>query len=145
MRTLRFAVRLLGLLSVSASWLVSSAAGEEEGSKKRVVFIAGGPSHNYGAHEPYAGSMILANALRENVPQVEVEVVRNGWPEDDSVLDGAATVVIYADGGAGHPVIPHLERFDKLAEQGVGLMCIHYGVEVPKGEPGDKLLDWIGG
>ena len=32
-----------------------------------------------------------------------------------------------------------------LAKQGVGIVCLHYGVEVPKGEAGDKFLDWIGG
>ncbi len=30
-------------------------------------------------------------------------------------------------------------------DQGVGLACLHYAVEVPKGKPGDKFLDWIGG
>ena len=27
----------------------------------------------------------------------------------------------------------------------MGLACLHYAVEVPKGKPGDKFLDWIGG
>jgi type 1 glutamine amidotransferase len=30
-------------------------------------------------------------------------------------------------------------------DKGVGLVCMHYAVEVPKGKPGDKFLDWIGG
>ena len=30
-------------------------------------------------------------------------------------------------------------------DKGVGLVCLHYAVEVPKGEPGDKFLDWLGG
>ncbi len=29
--------------------------------------------------------------------------------------------------------------------RGVGLVCLHYAVEVPKGVPGDHFLDWIGG
>ena len=33
----------------------------------------------------------------------------------------------------------------KLMDKGVGLVCLHYAVEVPKGKPGDKFLDWIGG
>jgi type 1 glutamine amidotransferase len=32
-----------------------------------------------------------------------------------------------------------------MAKKGVGIGCIHYAVEVPKGEPGDAFLDTIGG
>ena len=51
------------------------------------------------------------------------------------------------DGGGGHPIIQqdHLETIQKLIDKGVGLVCLHYAVEVPKGKPGDKFLDWIGG
>jgi type 1 glutamine amidotransferase len=30
-------------------------------------------------------------------------------------------------------------------DKGVGLVCMHYGVEFPKGPAGDQLLDWLGG
>ena len=51
------------------------------------------------------------------------------------------------DGGGGHPIIQkdHLEIIQKLMDKGVGIACMHYAVEVPKGKPGDKFLDWIGG
>jgi hypothetical protein len=39
----------------------------------------------------------------------------------------------------------HLKEVDALARKGVGIACLHYGVEVPKGEPGDMFLKWIGG
>jgi type 1 glutamine amidotransferase len=42
-------------------------------------------------------------------------------------------------------VIPHLGQVDALAKKGVGIACLHYAVEVPKGEPGQRFLDWIGG
>jgi len=42
-------------------------------------------------------------------------------------------------------VLPHAEEFDKLMDKGVGLVCIHYAVEVPKGEPGERFVDWLGG
>ena len=50
------------------------------------------------------------------------------------------------DGGGGHPIIQkdHLDKIQKLMDKGVGLVCLHYAVEVPKGTPGDKFLDWIG-
>ena len=30
-------------------------------------------------------------------------------------------------------------------DQGVGLVCLHYGVETPKGKTGDAFLEWMGG
>ena len=38
-----------------------------------------------------------------------------------------------------------LETMGKLMRKGVGLVCLHYAVEVPKEKGGDELLDWIGG
>ncbi len=114
-------------------------------AKKKIVFIAGRPSHGYGEHEHNAGCTLLAKCLNENVPGVEAVVYKNGWPQDPHALDGAATVVIYADGGDANPAIPHLEELDKLLKRGVGLACIHYAVEMPKGAPGDAWLRWIGG
>ncbi|MDA1052268.1 MAG: DUF1080 domain-containing protein [Planctomycetota bacterium] len=121
-----------------------SAATKASGNK-RVVFVAGRPSHGYGSHEHYAGCVLLAKALQQGISNIDVEVVRDGWPKDESVFDGADCVVMYADGGGGHPVIPHLAKMDELADKGVGVVCLHYGVEIPAGEPGDHFLKWIGG
>jgi len=52
---------------------------------------------------------------------------------------------MYCDGGGGHPVNKNLEQVQKYANKGVGIACIHYGVEVPKGASGDSFLNWIGG
>ena len=68
-----------------------------------------------------------------------------GWPEDASAFDGVDCVVMYGDGGRGHMVMRHLDEMDALAKKGVGIVCLHYGVEVPKGPAGDKFLEWIGG
>lgn len=112
---------------------------------KRVVFIAGGPSHDYGSHEHYAGCRILADAIQKSMPQVKCEIIRNGWPKEDQILDTADSIVIYSDGGGGHPANKHLDRLEPLMKKGVGFVCLHYGVEVPKGEVGDKFLQWLGG
>jgi putative membrane-bound dehydrogenase-like protein len=114
-------------------------------AEKKICFMAGTASHGYGSHEHYAGCMILANALRENMPGYEIEVFRNGWPKNQAAFDGADAIVMYCDGGGRHPANKNLEQIDKLAKKGVGVVCIHYGVEVPKGEPGKRFLDWIGG
>jgi putative membrane-bound dehydrogenase-like protein len=113
--------------------------------KKKAVFIAGRDSHSSGTHEHNAGCTLLAMALNENVPEMQAVVYRDGWPEDPSALDNADTIILYADGGPRHPVIPHLEQVDALHKKGVGVVCMHYGVEVPKGEAGDRFLDWTGG
>ncbi|PQO40010.1 DUF1080 domain-containing protein [Blastopirellula marina] len=116
-----------------------------EDGKKKVVFVPGKPSHGWGQHEHSGGCHLLMIALMENVPNIEASIYPGGWPEDPTAFDNADAVVVYCDGGGGHLLNPHLAQFDELMKKGVGLACIHYGVEVPKGEPGDKFVDWIGG
>ncbi len=113
--------------------------------KIKVAFMAGTPSHGYGAHEHNAGCIMLAKLLEEAMPNVEAVVFQNGWPEDKTAFDDADTVVMYCDGGGRHPVNAHLEQLDRLAKKGVGVVCLHYGVEVPIGPSGEKLKEWIGG
>ncbi|GAA5127587.1 hypothetical protein GCM10023212_32730 [Luteolibacter yonseiensis] len=114
-------------------------------AKKKIVFIAGNPSHPPGEHEHRAGCMLLADQLNKSGLPVDAVVTTNGWPKDNSIFDGASAVVIYSDGGGGHPAMRQLDELKKLAKQGVGIGCIHYAVEIPKGEPGDTFLDLIGG
>lgn len=121
---------------------------DQAGAKKvgkKVVFVAGRPSHGYGAHEHNAGCTLLAKELQAAMPDYETVVQLNGWPQDQGIFDGADCIVMYCDGGGGHMVVPHLDEVDALAKKGVGIVCIHYGVEVEKGKPGDRFLDWIGG
>ena len=121
-----------------------AAAVKAEG-KKKIVFIAGRASHGFASHEHYAGCMLLAKCLNESGLPVETVVIKDGWPKDEKVLDGAATIVIFSDGGGGHPAMGHMDELEKLMKKGVGLACLHYAVEIPKGKPGDQLKDWIGG
>jgi tetratricopeptide (TPR) repeat protein len=124
----------------------SSRDGKANREKTRkVLFLAGNPSHGYGAHDHWAGCNLLAKSLKDSELPIETEVYRYGWPKDAKIFDGVDCVVIYADGGGGHPVNEHLAEMDALAKKGVGIVCLHYAVEVPKGSVGDKFLDWIGG
>ncbi|MAG54907.1 MAG: hypothetical protein CMJ83_01315 [Planctomycetes bacterium] len=111
---------------------------------KKVVFIAGRKSHGNGAHEHRAGCMLLAKRLAK-LPGFQAVVATEGWPEDESVFDGASAVVIYCDGGGRHMLNRRLDPFDKIMKRGVGLGTIHYGVETTKGAAGDKFLEWQGG
>ncbi len=51
----------------------------------------------------------------------------------------------YCDGGERHYLVNRLEEFDDLMYAGVGLVCLHYAVEVPKGPAGHSFLNWMGG
>ncbi len=113
--------------------------------KKRIVFVAGRKSHPFGQHPHNTGCLFLAKWLNESLAGVEVIVHRDGWPDDPSIFDGASAVVLFMDGGARHPILPHLSRVDGLMKQGAGLAVLHYALDVPKGEPGEMFLDWVGG
>ncbi len=134
---------LLTLLLLS---LVAFAPLPARAETKRIVMIAGKPSHGPGEHEHRAGLLLFQKCLA-TVPGIQVEVYTNGWPEDSAVLNGAAAVVIYSDGGLGHPALQadHLQRLAALMKQGVGLACLHYAVETTMEQGQQEFLDWIGG
>jgi type 1 glutamine amidotransferase len=113
---------------------------------KKIVLIAGRPSHPPGMHEFRAGMLLLQQCLAQT-PGVKAEVHTNGWPESAAAFDGAAAVVLYADGGGGHPAIRENRKqlLDELAKKGVGLGFMHYGVEVPADNGGAEFKRWIGG
>lgn len=137
-RRIVFAAALCSVLAGFASTTL--------GAEKKVLLIAGKPSHGPGDHEFRAGCLLLQKCL-EGVPGVTVQVHSNGWPVDAKAFDGAAAVLIFADGGGGHPAIQadRLKFVDELARKGVGVGFAHYGVEVPKGDPGEAMQRWIGG
>jgi type 1 glutamine amidotransferase len=147
-RLRRFTPFFVAIAVIAASFTV-------DGADKRIVLIAGKPSHPKGMHEFRAGSMLLQKAL-SGVKGVTVDVYTNGWPtktvdgvvvDDNALLDNADAVLIYADGGKGHPAIQrdHTKVLDALAAKGVGLGFAHYGVEVPAGPSGEAMQRWIGG
>lgn len=113
---------------------------------KRIVVIAGPPSHGPGKHEFRAGSLLFQRCLA-GFPGVQVEVYTNGWPADATVLPGAAAVVIFSDGGPGHPALQaeRLQQLGALIKQGVGLACLHYAVEPTVARGQAEFLDWLGG
>src|SRR5258705_468099 len=110
---------LLGLLITTAS-----------AADKKIVFLAGGPSHGPRQHEHRAGCLLLQSCLT-NVPGVMSVVYSNGWPDDPKAFDGVDAVVVYCDGGKGHLLLQgdRLKTIDELMDRGVGLACLHYGVE----------------
>jgi type 1 glutamine amidotransferase len=114
--------------------------------RKKIVMVAGRPSHGAGAHEFNAGTRLLEKCL-DGTPGVVAASYYNGWPADPTAFDNADTILLYMDGGSGHPVIQRnrLAEINELMKRGVGLCCAHYAVEVPKEKGGPDLTEWIGG
>jgi type 1 glutamine amidotransferase len=147
LRQTAFATVIVGVAAIATLPL--------RGADKRIVLIAGRPSHPPGMHEFRAGSLLFQKALSA-VPGITVQVYDGGWPskmvdgarvEDSSALDNADAVLIYADGRKGNPALQgdHTKVLDALAAKGVGLGFGHYGVDVPAGVPGETFQRWIGG
>jgi hypothetical protein len=129
------------ILLLAVGWGAGSFAAD-----KKIVLVAGRPSHGPGHHEHRAGCLLLQKCLNE-IPGITSVVHSNGWPQEAGAFDGAAAILFYADGGAGHPAIKpeRLQLLGDLMKKGVGLGCVHYAVEVPKDKGGPEFLDWIGG
>ena len=121
-------------------------ATSEAADKAKVVFISGKPSHGRLAHEHRAGNMILAKGLNESGLPIEAVVVPHyGYPKDESILNGADTIVVFCTGHGGHVLNPKLKQFDALMKKGTGVVMIHWATEAIKGDPGNKFLEWMGG
>src|SRR5437660_12862412 len=94
----------MNLLRSSILLILSAVAFTSQAAEKKNIIIAGPPSHGPGEHEHRAGCLLLSKCLNQ-VPGVTSAVYSNGWPTSDSVFDGADAVIIYSDGGDGHPAI----------------------------------------
>lgn len=136
--------RLLLNLALSLSLAAISPAADE---KKSIVMIAGKPSHGPGQHEHNAGVQLLTKCLKESGSPVDIKVHLNAeWPSPDE-LAKADTILIYSDGGGGHPALQgdHLAQLGKEMKRGAGFVCLHYAVEVPITPGGPEFTDWLGG
>src|SRR5260221_14748388 len=116
MKPLSLFSNLLALLAVLASAFTILAA------DKKIVLVAGGRGHGPGEHEFGAGCLLLKGCL-DKLPGLSSHVYSNGWPKDVAAFDGAAAIIIYADGGDGRRAIQgdRLKMLDELMKKGVGL------------------------
>ncbi len=113
---------------------------------RKLLMIAGTPSHGPGEHEFNAGTTLLHKCLAKT-EGLDARLHLNGWPKDESVFEGVDAIFLYCDGGAGHPFIQgdRLKKIDALMNRGVGLICAHFAVEVPKDRGGKEFQEWLGG
>ena len=115
-------------------------------AEKKVLLIAGPPSHGPGAHEHNAGIQLLQKCLA-GVPGLKTEIALNGWPKNPKAFDGADAIFIYADGGPRHIALQddHLAVLDRALRGGAGLGLLHFAVEPTKDKGQDEFLRWVGG
>jgi len=111
----------------------------------KIVLVAGRASHGPGDHEFFAGCAILMKMLQQT-PGVFPVMARDGWPKNPKTFENAKVVVFYMDGGGGHPILHkgHKDVVQKLIEDKVGFVNLHYAVEYPKSQSA-HVLQWLGG
>jgi type 1 glutamine amidotransferase len=114
----------------------------------RVVLLAGAVTvpDRVGHHDYLAGCMLLASLLGQT-PGVRPLVVRDGWPDDEGVFDGARALLVYSGGGRKLAFLQSPQRIARLqqaVDQGVGLVMIHQAVSYPP-EHARLASGWIGG
>lgn len=144
------ATLFLIIASISGTLMFSAPANAEPANaeSKKIVLMAGKPSHPPRMHEFNAGVQLMEKCLR-NEEQADVHVVLNGWPDDESILEDADAIIFFMDGGKRHEIVQEdgrrLELIDRLAKKGVGLGFMHFGVEVVADDAGAEMKRWIGG
>ena len=120
--------------------LLCSAVAEKHA---KIIFLHGGRSHASGDHEFKAGSHLLAKHLNKQSTVAVKAVVHAGWPKDESLIEDADAVVIYADGTS--VIRSGWGKMDQLVGKGTGLVLMHYAVH-PGIKEGEKYYTpWIGG
>lgn len=105
------------------------------GETKRILLIAGPPSHGWNQHEFPAGCELLAKCLNESGLDIEA-TVSLGWPEDPTAFESLHAIVLYSDGNDLHVAKGKAETLRSLRSRGIGFAILHYALE-----PGDTALN----
>lgn len=134
------------LLAAAVAAVVVAGCATARSPERKIVFVAGTPSHGPGEHEYRAGCLLLQKCLA-GVPALQTVVYSNGWPSDPHAFDGADAIVLSMDGSEGHALIQddHLQQLAPLMQKGVGLAAIHWAVEPTPAKGEKEMIDWMGG
>lgn len=126
--------------------LVVGGLSLEATETRRILFVAGPPSHGPGLHEFPRACDLLADALNRSGLPVRAEVSR-GWPADAAVVRGADTLVIYSDGLQDHVARGHGEALAERIASGRGLVVLHFALEPPPDDASLRaaLMEGVGG
>ncbi|MGY8673539.1 MAG: ThuA domain-containing protein, partial [Verrucomicrobiia bacterium] len=134
------------LLTFVVVALCTSGAGLSAAAKIKIALMAGGQGHGLGSHEWNTAALLIERYLENAYPEVDcVPYYHRQWPSDLSELQDSTAIIVIDSGGGGHPVARRLKEFKPLMDKGIGFACLHYAVEVPKGDAGDAFKEWLGG
>lgn len=138
----------LAMVCVLSSACIVSAQAQTTTEPTKIVLVAGETAKidKVGHHDYLAGVECL-KVLLSQTPNVQSVQVQDGWPEDESVFDGADSIVFYTDGGGKQAFLSPADRVStvqSLVDSGVGLVMIHQAVDFPA-EFAERAKNWIGG
>lgn len=148
--TIRFRVFILLLFF----WLAfhSAFAFELIKKEKRIVLIAGAKSHGPGEHE-YIKTVRLLKTMFDNsnvAKSIETDIVLNGWPQDERLLDSADLILTISDGQDGDLYAPvpfmlpgRMAVMEKQMKRGCGFATVHFSTFAPD-SLGKKIIEWGG-
>jgi len=137
------------LLIVSTLTLVFAAAAPAASAQEKttILLIGKQPDHPWGTHMYLHTLEVLSKCLRQT--EGVGTVISDLWPRDPSKLAGVKTIVVYADPGAELLLdSPHAAEFERLMNQGVGLVTLHWASTVRQtnlDRLGDRWMSYLGG
>ena len=139
---LNFAGLLFALSPEQSEVVLEALPADAKGAP--VLLIAGEPSNKAGQHEYFAGCTLLAKWLRQNPDVLPVQAA-NGWPKDETLIDRAGCIVVFADGGAKLPFLQpeRMARLGAAIKRGAGFVMLHQAVDVPNAVA-QEIGDWLG-
>jgi ankyrin repeat protein/type 1 glutamine amidotransferase len=132
--------RTAALLTLLITGGVSLLAAET----RKILFLAGEPSHGWNAHEFVAGSELLANCLNDSDLGIQA-VVRAGRMTSEDLKSTWDAVVLYTDGEDRHVAKGQTEYLRSHFDNGTGIVVLHYALEGADTEMNMFFLDSIGG
>lgn len=110
----------------------------EAAEKTKILLCYTKPDHPYRTHMYQFECELLAKCL-EQTPGVETAIAQD-WPEDESVLDDVKSIVYYSRPAGDIVLAPQRrDKFRKLMNDGVGLVCIHWAT----GSNEKNAPDWL--
>lgn len=138
----------LSLFMFCTTVQLTLAQSKQESTPCKIVLVAGETAKvdKVGHHDYIAGCKCLEAMLRQT-PGVSTVQVLEGWPADESVFDGASSVVFYTDGGGKQAFLSSPQRVEKvqsLVDSKVGIVMIHQAVDFPD-EFAERAKSWLGG
>ncbi|REK19971.1 MAG: hypothetical protein DWQ45_26010 [Planctomycetota bacterium] len=145
-----------GLILLAALHLCSRSRAADSAPRK-VVLIAGPKSHGpvgNGIHDyPWSVKLLKVMLDNSNVSEhVVVEYHIGGWPEDETTLGDADTIMVVSDGRDGdkYEEAPHFASEQRAAlvqrqiDRGCGFVTFHFSTFAPDNFA-QQSFDWTGG